>query len=67
MVGGEGGEHRPGTFEAASRGPHYCGTCLEPLGGTSSPLRSWPAQTSGPGKVQYIKCSRLKPINRTGC
>lgn len=40
-VEGEGREKcRRWPFEAASRGPHYCGTCLEPLDGTSSPLRS---------------------------
>ena len=54
-----------GPFEAASRGPHYCGTCLEPLGRTTSPLSSSPVQTSGLRQAQYTKCSRLKPINRT--
>lgn len=66
VEGGEGREkHSPWPFEAASRGLHYCGTCLEPLGGTTSPLRSSPVQTSGLRQAQYIKCSRL--INRTGC
>lgn len=67
--GGEGREKcRRWPFEAASRGPHYCGTCLEPLGGTTSPsARSSPVQTSGLSKAQYIKCSRPKPVNRAGC
>lgn len=34
-IGGREKE-RPWPFEAASRGPHYCSTCLEPLGGLAA-------------------------------
>lgn len=62
---GEGREaSRPWLFEAPSRATHYCGTCFEPLGGTTCTL---PEQTSGLRRAQYVKCSRQKLIFRISC